>query len=237
MSTLLYCMGEEADAVLTSTNITADERKVYATVLGKFDGFFKVRTNTIYERARFNRRDQQEGESAEQYITALYSLVETCNYGNLQDELLRDRLVVGIRDAGLSEKLQMDAGLTLEKAKTAIRQKEAVKEQQQTLQEGTKSNPIFVEEVKYPQRGQGRGRFRGGRYRPQNQQCIRCGYDRHPPGYRCPATNASCFKCNRVGHFGAKCPMPRAQADTNELNIDSAYLDAISTEHQSSWST
>ena len=71
----------------------------------------------------------------------------------------------------------MDAGLTLEKAKTAIRQKEAVKEQQQTLQEGTKSNPILVEEVKYPQRSQGRGRFRGGRYRPQNQQCIRCGYD------------------------------------------------------------
>ena len=67
------------------------------------------------------------------------------------------------------------------------------------------------------------------------QQCIRCGYDRHPPGYRCPATNASCFKCNRVGHFGAKCPTPRAQADTNELNIDSAYLDAISTKHQSSW--
>ena len=122
--------------------------------------------------ARFNHRDQQEGESAEQYSTALYSLVETCNYGKLQDELLRDRLVVGIRDAGLSEKRQMDAGLTLEKA---IRQKEAVKEQQQTLQEGTKSNPIFVEEIKYPQRGQGHGKFRGGRYKPQNQQCIRCG--------------------------------------------------------------
>ena len=53
------------------------ERKVYATVLGKFDDFFKVRTNTIYERARFNRRDQQEGESAEQCITAWYGLVET----------------------------------------------------------------------------------------------------------------------------------------------------------------
>ena len=38
-----------------------------------------------------------------------------------------------------------------------------------------------------------------------------------------------------MGHFGAKCPTPRAQADTNELNIDSAYLDAISTKHQSSW--
>ena len=50
----------------------------------------------------------------------------------------------------------MDAGLTLEKAKTAIQQKEEVKEQQQTLQESTKSKPIVVEEVKFPRRGQGR---------------------------------------------------------------------------------
>ena len=41
-------------------------------------------------------------------------------------------IVVGIRDKALSEKLQMD---TLEKAKTLVRQKEAVKEQCQELQE------------------------------------------------------------------------------------------------------
>ena len=50
--------------------------------------------------------------------------------------MLRDRLVVGIRDRALSEKLQIDAELTLEKAKTAIRQREAVKEQHQQLQGG-----------------------------------------------------------------------------------------------------
>ena len=36
--------------------------------------------------------------------------------------MIRDRLIVGIRDKSLSERLQMDAALTLEKAKTAIRQ-------------------------------------------------------------------------------------------------------------------
>ena len=44
-------------------------------------------------------------------------------------------LVVGIRDNALSEKLQLDAKLTLETAKTTIRQKEAVHKQQQTLKE------------------------------------------------------------------------------------------------------
>ena len=72
----------------------------------------------------------------EQYITSLYSLVETCDCGAMRDELLRDRLVVGIRDAALSERLQLDAELTLEKTEKQVRQKEAVKEQRKQLQSG-----------------------------------------------------------------------------------------------------
>ena len=41
----------------------------------------------------------------------------------------RDRLVVGIRDAVLSQLLQLDADLTLETAKKKIRQREAAGEQ------------------------------------------------------------------------------------------------------------
>ena len=47
----------------------------------------------------------------------LYRLAETCNYGELKDEMVRDRVVVGIRDAALSQQLQIDAKLTLDKAK------------------------------------------------------------------------------------------------------------------------
>ena len=35
-------------------------------------------------------------------------LVEHCNYEALQDEMIRDRLVAGVRDASLSLKLQME---------------------------------------------------------------------------------------------------------------------------------
>ena len=114
ISTLLYCLGEEADDVLNSTNISAEDAIKYDKVIGKFDEYFQVRKNMIYERARFNRRDQLEGESAE-YITALYALVKTCDYkADQQDEMLRDRLVVGIRNKAVSDKLQLEAGLTLE---------------------------------------------------------------------------------------------------------------------------
>lgn len=139
VSTLLYCLGDDADEVLTSTSITDADRLSYDRVMEKLDEFFKVRRNKIYERAQFNRRDQKKGESAETYITELYKLVESCEYGTMKDELLRDRLVVGIADKKLSEQLQMDADLTLEKAKKIIRQKEAVHEQSSDLM--GRSNP------------------------------------------------------------------------------------------------
>ena len=133
--------------MLTSTNISDTDRKKYDSVMGKFDEHFKVRKNVIYERARFNRRDQKEGESAEEYITALYGLIETCEYGALKEEMLRDRLVVGIRDTALSERLQLNAELTLDKTKKAIRQKEAVKEQGQELKgEATHKEHLAVED-------------------------------------------------------------------------------------------
>ena len=107
-----------------------------------------MRKNVIYERARFNKRDQLEGETAEEYITTLYSLVKTCNYkADLVDEMLRDRLVAGIRDKPLSDKLQMKADLTLESAKKAIRQREAVREQRHELGNDSRKVHPAVEDV------------------------------------------------------------------------------------------
>ena len=99
INTLLYCLGEEAEGVLTSTSITAYEWKVYDTVLKKFDAFFKVRRNVIYEKARFNWYNQLDGRTVEQYIMVLDRLAESCNYGGLKDEIFWGRLVVGIWDA------------------------------------------------------------------------------------------------------------------------------------------
>ena len=95
---LLYCLGEDAEDTITSTNISEDDRKSYTAVLAKFDAYFQVR-NTIFEHARFNRRSQNKGESVEQFITSLYSLAENYDFGAMKEEMIRDRIVVGIRDS------------------------------------------------------------------------------------------------------------------------------------------
>ena len=72
-------------------------------------------------------RRQEEGEPVDTFITALYSLAEHCGYGALHDEMIRDRIVIGICNAQQAEKLQLDSNLTLEKAVTQACQAEAIK--------------------------------------------------------------------------------------------------------------
>ena len=75
-------------------------------MLGKFESHFIKRRNAIFERAKFNNRKQEPGEPVDSFITALYGLAEHCEYGALHDEMIRNRIVVGILNARLSEKLQ-----------------------------------------------------------------------------------------------------------------------------------
>ena len=249
VSTLLYCLGEDAEDVLASTHIEDDDQKVYSKVIAKFDEHFKIRRNVIFERARFNKRSQLDGESVEEYITTLYSLIETCNYGELKDEMLRDRLIVGIRDAKLSENLQMDAELTLEKAKKKIRQKEAVQEQNLQLHAADQK---VMEEVRKPPRPQYRSKSgpnhyvsshvpRDKKFPPKgqsNHKCTRCGQARHK-GDKCPAKSAECHRCHRKGHYSSQCfsKTVAASANSMESQQDSAFLGSVSADNETSWTT
>ena len=75
-------MGDAADDILKSFHLTADVKE-------KFDTHFIQKRDVIYERARFNQCCQEEGEPFDDFVTALYGLVEHCNYGDLQTEIMR----------------------------------------------------------------------------------------------------------------------------------------------------
>ena len=53
----------------------------------------------------------------EQFITEVHHLGDNCEFGVMKEELVRDHLVIGICDHALSERLQMELELTLDKAK------------------------------------------------------------------------------------------------------------------------
>ena len=227
--TLMYCMGEDAEDTLATTNISAGDRKKYDSVIAKFDAFCKVRKNVIFERARFNRRSQQQDETAEQFITSLYSLAENCEYGDLRDEMIRDRIVVGIRDRALSERPQLDPDLTLEKAKTQVRQRH---EQQAILKAGGPKQEMAVEFVR-----RSKSSWRG---RVPHKTPPRGNQQQSPRGSQAQsATNSSkCTRCGKGPHPRQSCPerqyaIPAKRKDTT---VHSAFRSPLVTS-QSLWLT
>ena len=72
-------------------------------------------------------------------------MAEHCKYGDLQDELIRDRIVVGLADLKLSERMQMEDKLTLQKAMDMARQSEEVKRQQTALRSEASSSVMQME--------------------------------------------------------------------------------------------
>ncbi|XP_077548351.1 endothelin-converting enzyme 2-like [Haemaphysalis longicornis] len=88
---LLYIMGDQAEDIFGTFNLTGEDSKTFSVVMERFDKYFIPRRNVIFERARFNTRIQQETESVEEFATALHALSKHCEYGSLQEEFIRDR--------------------------------------------------------------------------------------------------------------------------------------------------
>ena len=182
VSGLMYCMGEDAEDILSTTNISEEHKKVYSRVLSKFDEYFGVRKNLVFERATFNQARQLSDETAEHFITRLHRLSDNCEFGELKADMIRDRLVIGIRDLQLSERLQLEPDLTLQRAEKLIRQRQAVKEQQVILkQPANLAIPQQIDRVTRPK-----------------PPASRKQYQRRPPQIqRQPSTQPSWQKCKR----------------------------------------
>lgn len=107
--------------------LSSDETQNFNIVTLKFNNYFKGNMNITYERARFNLRCQVKGESVEPFITDLHIRAKNCNFGDLHEELIHDRIVVGCIDSKLSERLQMISDLTLNRAVRRASQSEKLK--------------------------------------------------------------------------------------------------------------
>ncbi|UYV67708.1 hypothetical protein LAZ67_5001667 [Cordylochernes scorpioides] len=195
--------------------------------------YFIGKRNVIYERAKFNRRSQGETEPVEEFITNLYVLAETCSYGSLKEEMIRDRLVVGVKNFNLSEKLQLESELTLEKAIQIVRQSESVKNQQKEIRQDTEKRNVDVIDRKGGRNGTNfqNTRMKGTKtYNsnfPKNPQgwssnekrkCLRCGYYQGHSKEQCPAKDAICNKCRKKGHFAKVCHTKTVQEVLSSLN-------------------
>ena len=75
--------------------MTEEERADIKSIIKKLSDYFEPKLNTTYERYVFNSCDQKIGERFDSYLNKLRKLIKMCRYSTLEDELLRDRIVMG----------------------------------------------------------------------------------------------------------------------------------------------
>ena len=139
----------------------------------------------------------------EQFITSLYNLVETCDFGDLKNEMICDRIVVGIWDQALSERLQTVADLTLEKAHNpcpAKRSGTRASAHPERLIKGGQVTRLGAK-AGYQLQGQETLSKEGPKCIQGPYSCGRCPCPRH----LCPAKDSECHKCHKRGHYSAQC--------------------------------
>ena len=106
MATLLTFIGSEAlDVFDTFVWDTAGDDKKIAKVLKKFDEHCEPRKNVTYERYIFFTKAQEASETIDQYFTTLKRLSGTCEFGTLRDTLIKDRIVLGVKNHKIRERL------------------------------------------------------------------------------------------------------------------------------------
>ncbi|RUS91936.1 hypothetical protein EGW08_000338 [Elysia chlorotica] len=172
--------------------------------------------NVTYERYLFNSRLQRERESFEIFYSDLRRLVKSCNYcERCLDSLLRDRIVLGIRDKDTQRDLLKIRDLTLAKAIDVCKAAENADRHRQKINMAPEASAAVNALPKQ------RNRPLSSSTHPQSSKSAKCKFcGRHHPMLKnkCPAYGKECSKCHGRNHFASMCKSSRRRVHNVEYS-------------------
>ncbi|XP_043201820.1 uncharacterized protein K02A2.6-like [Amphibalanus amphitrite] len=209
---LLCAIGDEAYRVYENlpTLVKDENEDDYDVTIRQLRNHYEPKTNVIVERFQFRQRGQQSHESTADYAAVLHGLAKKCNFGAMEDELIRDQIVEKTPHNALRQRLLQEHDLTLPKLLGMAEAHEQALQQAATIQHGVVAAPPVPAVAKVE--------TRKGHQQPAqtvSTPCTNCGRHDHPVrDPSCPARHIVCHICNRQGHFAAWCrsrdnPEPR----------------------------
>ncbi|KAL5008722.1 hypothetical protein ScPMuIL_014303 [Solemya velum] len=251
---LLHCAGDEAIEIFNNFEFPLkdngdpdpdDNPDKFEAVLAQFRAYCNPRKNTVIERYKFWMCSQRDGETFDQFVTELRTRAKNCEFGTQTDPMIRDRIIFGINDDRLRERLLRDsADPALSRVIELCRAAEASKKQLQSLQTQSqvpvdsvrvKSTPRGAQKYSETQKTQRHSEHT----RPKERiDCKYCGYTHLPR--RCPAYGKKCGSCHRKNHFAKMCPsLPKNVSaihacDSDEsdydLEVDTLFIGELSSD-------
>ncbi|XP_054918602.1 uncharacterized protein [Dermacentor andersoni] len=187
-ATFLVSIGEEGRKAFSTFKFDADEdRNDVKVLIKKFEDYYKPANNLTLHEFRFGSRDQKEGEPFNDWLIELKILAKNCEFGLLEDRMLRSRIVLGVQDKRLQQKLLAE-NPSYQKTVEICRIEEQGKQHFQEISAATGgAQTTIVNSVAR-----------------EKKLCSRCGYQMHLGG-NCPARGKNCTKCGAQNHFAQVC--------------------------------
>ena len=90
--------------------------KTYKEIVELVASHLQPKPSVIMQRFKFNSRVRGEGESIADFVAALRQLSEHCAFGDTLQDVLRDRLVCGVKDERIQRRLLGEVELTFARA-------------------------------------------------------------------------------------------------------------------------
>ncbi|KAL1446091.1 hypothetical protein WDU94_005685 [Cyamophila willieti] len=183
----LHLIGEHCLVIFNSfglNNKLENKSLKLNDVIEKFNDHFVPKKNLTYVRHKFFTRSQEESESIENYVAALNKMSYECEFDKLRKDLVKDILVVGIKNIQLKERLLREDNLDLDKAVSICKTAEITSERIKTLDSAAKS--LKEEPVYHVQKFNNVVQSRNVSPRKNNRVI-------------------SCFRCGESGHYANRC--------------------------------
>lgn len=213
-ATLRTLMGPECRHVYKhNLQLTEAERGDVTNILDKLEEYFKPAKNVIYERYVFGCCKQEDGESTDNFLTRLREKAATCDYGALRDELIRDKVVLGITNEATRRRLLREKGLTLTTAIEICRAAEltdmTLRSMEHERPHTDSVNTAFRQPSKKFPHATGRQLKKTTPATDSVSACRYCGVHHGRGREQCPAYGKVCKACGTANHFARVCMKTR----------------------------